>query len=173
MYPIEHFVVAVIPVVAYVLVRDRRLPPLRLFGLIFVGSQFPDLIDKPLAHQFYLLPSGRVFVHSLPIAIPMCCLVAWYAWRTDRPRAGGAFIFACLSHLVADNWRALSPPNPALSNDLLWPFRPATPRPAVPHWAGAESINVRLWTAFSIVVMAIVAYYLYRDVAAQRSADTR
>lgn len=173
MYPIEHFILAVLPVVAYVLVRDRRPPSLRLFGLVFVGSQFPDLIDKPLAHQFHLLPSGRVFVHSLPIAIPICCLVGWYAWRTDRLRAGGAFAFAYGSHLVADNWDALSPPNPTLSNDLLWPFRPATPRPGVPHWAGAASINIRLWTAFSVVVMAVVAYSLYRDVTARRAALTR
>ena len=88
MFPIEHFIVAVVPVIAYVLVRDRRPPPLRLLGIVFVGSQLSDLIDKPLAHQFQLLPSGRLFVHSLPFAIPIACLVGWYAWRTDRPRAG-------------------------------------------------------------------------------------
>lgn len=168
MYPIEHFVVAVVPVIGYVLVRDRRLPEVRLLAVVFVASQLPDLVDKPLAHQVHLLPSGRVFLHSLPIAVPIVCLVGWYAWRTDRPRAGGAFVFAYLSHVVADNRRALSPPDPTLSPDMLWPFRPATPRPIVPHWAGAESINVRLWGGFSAVVLAISAYYAYRDIDTQR-----
>lgn len=164
MYPIEHLIVAVVPVIGYVLVRDRRLPQVRLLGVVFVASQLPDLVDKPLAHQLRLLPSGRVFVHSLPIAVPIVCLVGWYARRTGRPRAGGAFAFAYLSHVVADNRRALSPPDPTLPADVLWPFRPATPRPVVPHWAGAESINVRLWGAFSAVVLAVSAYYAYRDV---------
>jgi len=171
MFPIEHFIVAAGPVIAYSFVHDRRLPPLQLFAIVFVGSQLPDLIDKPLAHQFHILPSGRVFIHSLPIAIPISCLVGWYAWQTDRPRAGGAFVFAYFSHLVADNWRVLSPPNPTLSRDLLWPLRPAMSRPRVPSWAGVHSINIHLWTAFSIIVVAIATYYLYRDLGMQLHSD--
>jgi hypothetical protein len=49
-FPHEHLLVALLPVVAYVGVRDRS------------RSQFPDLVDKPLAHQFCVLPSGRVFI---------------------------------------------------------------------------------------------------------------
>ncbi|VTT87323.1 unknown [Halorubrum sp. DM2] len=173
MFPIEHCIVAVIPIIAYVLVRDRDVPTGGFLAIVFVGSQLPDLVDKPLAHQFGLIPSGRVFVHSLPVAVPILCLAGWYAWRTDRLRAGGAFAFAYLSHIVADNRRVLSLPNPTLSDDMLWPFRPATPRPDVPYWAGEASINVRLWTLFSAVVLAITVYYLYRDINEQlRSSAT-
>ena len=70
MFPIEHFLVAFLPVLMYVLVIDRRLPTVRLVAVAFIGSQFPDLVDKPLAYQFGLIPSGRVFMHSLPIALP-------------------------------------------------------------------------------------------------------
>ncbi|ELZ39185.1 membrane-bound metal-dependent hydrolase [Halorubrum californiense DSM 19288] len=167
MFPIEHFIVAVVPVVAYVFVRDRHVPTGGLLAVVFVGSQLPDLIDKPLAHQFGLLPSGRVFVHSLPIAVPLCCLTGWYAWRTDRLRAGGAFAFAYGTHVITDNHQTLSPPNPTLSDDMLWPFRPAAPRPDVPYWAGEASINVRLWTLFSALVLTVTVYYLYRDVNEQ------
>jgi membrane-bound metal-dependent hydrolase YbcI (DUF457 family) len=165
MLPAEHLAVAAIPVVAYVLLRDRRPPAPRLLGIVFVGSQFPELIDKPLAHQFHILPSGRVFVHSLPIAIPIVCVVGWYAWQTHRLRAGAAFSFAYLSHIVADNWEALSPPEPMLPSDLLWPLQPPIPRPVVPGWAGANGINVRLWTLFSVVVLCITVYYVFQDVA--------
>jgi len=171
MFPIEHVLVAIVPVLAYVCLRDRRLPSLRLLGVVFVGSQLPDLVDKPLAHQFHLLPSGRVFVHSLPIAIPIICVVGWYGWRTDRPRAVGAFAFAYLSHIVADNHRALLLPDPAVSADLLWPFRPAIQRPVAPNWAGPNSINVRLWTLFSVVVLLVSAYYLYRDIRKHRGVE--
>ena len=173
MFPIEHAVVGLVPVLAYALIRDRRLPSLRLLGIGLVGSQFPDLIDKPLAHQFHLLPSGRVFVHSLPIAIPVICLVGWYAWRTDRPRVGGVFAFTYLSHVAADNYRALWLPKPTLSDELLWPLRAVAPQPASPRWAGPGSINVQLWTLFSLVVVLVCAYYLCRDVAAHYGSDAR
>ncbi|MUW13791.1 metal-dependent hydrolase [Halorubrum sp. CBA1125] len=164
MLPIEHFIVALLPVVGYVLVRDRRLPTLQLVAIVFVGSQFPDLIDKPLAHQFQLLPNGRVFMHSLPIAVPFLCLVGLYGRKTERPRPAGAFAFAHLSHIVADNRRALLSSDPTVPSDMLWPLRPVIQRPMVPHWAGEGSINVHLWTAFAAVVLAISAYYLYVDV---------
>jgi hypothetical protein len=50
---------------------------------------------------------------------------------------------------------------------MLWPFRAAIPRPDVPYWAGEASINIHLWTAFSATVLAICAYYAYRDVDEQ------
>ncbi len=173
MFPIEHAVVGLVPVLAYALIRDRRLPSLRLLGIGLVGSQFPDLIDKPLAHQFHLLPSGRVFVHSLPVAIPAICLVGWYAWRTDRLQVGGVFAFTYLSHVVADNHRALWLPEPTLSDELLWPLRPVAPQPVSPRWAGPGLINVQLWTLFSLVVVLVCAYYLCRDVAAHYGSDAR
>lgn len=163
MLPSEHFAVAVVPIILYVLVRDQRPPTPQLLGIAFVGSQVPDLIDKPLAHQFHFIPSGRVFMHSLPIAIPIICLVGWYAWRTNRLRAGFVFGLAYLSHIVADNRQALSPPAPMLPDDALWPFRPPIPRSAVPGWAGPNGINVTLWTLFSAVILAVTAYYLYHD----------
>ncbi|QCC48223.1 metal-dependent hydrolase [Halobellus limi] len=164
MLPLEHFIVAFLPVLGYVLVRDGRLPTLRLVALVFVGSQFPDLIDKPLAHQFGVIPSGRVFMHSLPVAVPFLAAVALYGWKTDRNRLSSAFAFAHLSHLLADNYRPLLPPSPTVSPDLLWPFTPPATRAPVPHWAGPGGINVRLWTLFSAVVLAVCAYVLVADV---------
>src|SRR6056297_2800719 len=99
MRPIEHFIVALFFIGLYLLVRTRRLPSLELGGVTFVGSQFPDLIDKPLALQLQLLPTGRVFMHSLPFAIPVWFLVLAYAWKTNRLRGGIVFVIAHASHL--------------------------------------------------------------------------
>jgi hypothetical protein len=164
MLPIEHFVVAFLPVSAYVLGRDRRLPIPGLVAIVFVGSQFPDLIDKPLAYQFGLIPSGRVFMHSLPIAGPFLTIIMLYGWYTGRPRVTSAFVFAHLSHLFADNYRALLQPNPSVPSDLFWPITQPIPRSAVPGWAGVGGINVRLWTVFSIVVLCIFGYIAIADV---------
>jgi hypothetical protein len=167
MLPAEHVVVAFLPALAYVLVRDGRLPRLHVVGLVLVGSLFPDLVDKPLAHQFGLLPSGRVFMHSLPVAVPFLAVVVLYGWRTDRVRPSSAFAFGHLSHLLADTHRALLGPTPRVPPDLLWPFTRPTPRSAVPHWAGAGGVNVRLWTVFSVVVLSVLLSVVLADVRAR------
>ena len=165
MFPHEHLLVALLPVVTYVVVRDRRLPTRGVVFAAAVGSQFPDLVDKPLAHRFGILPSGRVFMHSLPFALPIAAAVLAYGWYTERPRVTGAFAVAYLSHLVGDTYRRLLvgqvPP------DLLWPFVTAQPRPTVPFWAGVNGINVRLWTIFSAVVLGVTLVVVMVDARRQ------
>lgn len=164
MLPIEHFIVAFLPVLGLTLMRHRRFPSLRVTALAFVGTQFPDLIDKPLAYQFGLLPSGRVFMHSLPIAIPFLTVVLLYGFYTHRLYLTSIFAFSLLSHLFADNHTSLLPPNPTISSDLLWPFTQPKARPPIPHWAGADGINLLLWTGFSIVVLLIFGYFVVLDI---------
>jgi len=164
MLPIEHFIVAALPLGAYILLRDRQLPTPRVTALIFVGSQFPDLVDKPLAHQFGLIPSGRVFLHSLPIAVSFLAFVLYYGWRTERPRLSGVFAVAHLSHLLADNYQPLLDSPPTVSPDLLWPLTRPVTRSAVPHWAGDDGINILLWTTFSAAVLTLFGYIVIADI---------
>jgi membrane-bound metal-dependent hydrolase YbcI (DUF457 family) len=166
MFPIEHALVAFLPVSAYVLLTDRRLPSVRLAAVVFLGSQFPDLVDKPLAYQFGLIPSGRVFMHSLPVALPFLAGVAIYGRQTERPRLTVGFAFAYASHLVADNYGPLFGPRPRVRPDLLWPFADPVARPDVPSWAGVGGIHTTLWTGVSVLVLcatgAIVLVDLWR-----------
>ena len=167
MRPIEHFIVALLPVLVGVLAVTRRLPSLQFTGVVFIGSQFPDLIDKPLALELGLIPTGRVFMHSLPTAIPVLLVVAWYGWRTKRSHLSAGFIFAHLSHILADNYRVLTGPEPSIPPDLLWPLTQATPRPPLPYWAGAKSINIHLWTLFSVTVLGGCLYIVIKDIRSQ------
>lgn len=162
MRPLGHLTVAFLPVASYVVLKERRPPSMELVAVAFVGALFPDLIDKPLSLQLNLIPTGRVFMHSLPFAVPVWLLVVGYASRTDRARLGVAFAFAYLSHLLADNYIALAAGR--FPRDLLWPFLSPVPRPEVPFWAGPESINVHLWTVFSVAVLSITTYYVIDDV---------
>ena len=164
--PSEHFIIAFLPIAAYAVIRDQRLPSLPLIAVAFLGSQFPDLVDKPLAYELSLIPTGRVFMHSLPFAIPLAIAVVAYGIRTERVRLAVAFAFAHLSHLVADNQQLL-PPNPRVSPDLLWPLQPPVARSAIPNWAGSGSVNLHLWTAFSVTVLALAAYVLVVDIRIQ------
>jgi membrane-bound metal-dependent hydrolase YbcI (DUF457 family) len=166
-FPPGHFLVAVLPVGVYLLLRDRQLPSPQLVGIAAFASQFPDLIDKPLYHESIVTPSGRVGTHSLPIAIPIAIAVCWYAYRTDRPRAGAVFVFAYATHIVGDVYKALLAPNRGIPSDLFWPFVEPIERPLRPFWAGPELLFVHLWTLVSIVILAIAGVFLLRDVAKQ------
>jgi membrane-bound metal-dependent hydrolase YbcI (DUF457 family) len=90
---------------------------------LVVGTQLPDLVDKPLAWYLAVLPSGRSFGHSLFVAGVVVAAVYAAARRVDRPVAGVAFGWGYLSHLAGD---ALYP---ALSGQwaefafLFWPVR--------------------------------------------------
>jgi membrane-bound metal-dependent hydrolase YbcI (DUF457 family) len=170
-FPHEHLLVALLPVAVYVAVRDRRLPARAVVFATAVGSQFPDLVDKPLAHQFGVLPSGRVFVHSLPFAFPIASVVLAYGYRTERPRVAGAFAAAYLLHVIGDTYRRLL--TGEIPPDLLWPFAAAQPRPTVPFWAGVDGINVRLWTGFSAVVLGVTLLVVLRDIRQQVRRSAR
>ena len=169
MRPIEHLIVALLFVGCYVALVARRLPSLELAAVTFVGSQFPDVVDKPLALEVGLLPTGRVGMHSLPVAVPVWTLALLYGWKTERVRAGVAFALAYASHLVADNYAALAAGH--IPSDLLWPLAPPVPRPATPYWAGPRSINVHLFTLFSVALLSITAYYGLLDVIRHARAD--
>jgi hypothetical protein len=70
-------------------------------------------------------------------------------------------VSAYLLHLVGDTYTVLL--TGRIPPDLLWPFVAARPRPRVPFWAGVDGINVRLWTAFSAIVLGVTAVALLRD----------
>jgi membrane-bound metal-dependent hydrolase YbcI (DUF457 family) len=162
MDPHEHLLIALVMVLCYIMVAKRELPSIELLAIAFVGSQLPDLIDKPLAIQLDVIPTGRVFMHSLPVAIPVWMILLVYTWRTERPHAGVAFVIAYASHLVGDNYRLLAAQQ--VPNNLLWPFRPHSPLPDIPYWAGPHNINVHLVTLFSIAILTTTIFYLILDI---------
>ena len=139
--------------------------------VVFVGSQFPDLVDKPLAYSVMIIPSGRVFMHSLPFAIPICILVIVYGIITSRPALSDGFVWAYLLHVIAD-WRQLLFAG-RLPQNLLWPLVDPLPASSVPGWAGPGGINVSLWTMFSIVVLSGTLLLVAMDVSYQLSKKKR
>lgn len=69
---------------------------------VVLGALFPDLIDKPLAWHFAVLPTGRSLAHSLLVLFPLVLVVVVVAKRRGRPSWGLAFGIGAISHPLVD-----------------------------------------------------------------------
>lgn len=127
MFPWGH---AAIGYLLYTLVshtRYDRPPTDGAFVVLLIGTQFPDLVDKPLAWSFALLPSGRSLAHTLLVAGPVCAGVYLYARKYDREEWGAAFGLGYLSHVLIDAVPDLLRGNFEYAQYLLWPILPLPP----------------------------------------------
>ena len=106
------------------LVADRKPAGLPVISLA-IGTQFPDLVDKPLADVLNLLPSGRSLGHSLLFTLVLLAVVYLLARRYDRLPEAIAFSFGHISHIVADALPAAIAGEWAKLGFLGWPITPA------------------------------------------------
>jgi hypothetical protein len=86
-----------------------------------VGTQFPDLVDKPLAWYLGVLPSGRSLGHSIFTTIILLAVVHWVATRYQRRELSIAFAVGQLSHLAADSVYPLFEGDWTAVGFVLWP----------------------------------------------------
>lgn len=116
------------------------------------GTQFPDLVDKPLAWTFQILPSGRSLAHSLFTVAIVCVLVHMYARRHGRARLAVAFAVGYITHPFADALSPLLAGEYAYVRYLGWPLldQPVydTSRGFVAHFAEVEPTPLMLVGAF-------------------------
>lgn len=108
----------------------RGCPPDGGAALVLVlGTQLPDLIDKPANWWFGFL-DGRGAAHSLLVIVPLCALVVLWARRRDRDDVGVALSVGVLTHVAGDAYTAI---RVGAWNDvvgfLLWPVFPAPTYP--------------------------------------------
>ncbi len=131
MWPWEHLAVAYVGYSILTRVVAGRPPTASEALLVAFGSQIPDLIDKPLAWQFGVLPSGVSLAHSIFLAGPVSIAAVAVARLTRRPVAGVAFAVGWLSHLVGDVYYPLVYADAYSWDVVLWPVRPAATSPSV------------------------------------------
>lgn len=159
--PLETALLALLPVLGYVFVRYRRLPTRPMLFVVFVGSQYPDLIDKPL-ELARVVPWGRTGMHSLPFAIPVVVLVLAYAWLTDRLHLGVGFVFGYTVALLTD-WLPKSMQG-TIPPSVFWPFTTVSKSPGA-WWGGPGQIFLILWSVFSLGLLGVVFTLLIKDVS--------
>ncbi|ESP90001.1 metal-dependent hydrolase [Candidatus Halobonum tyrrellensis] len=97
--------------------------------VVAFGTQFPDLVDKPLNWWFGVY-DGRAVGHSLVTVVPLCVVVALAARRYGRSELAGAFSVGALTHLLGDSYGSLLSGEFGRVGFLLWPFLPAPTYPA-------------------------------------------
>lgn len=160
MYPAGHFLLAAVPLTAYTVARWRRLPSGPMVLLLLVATQLPDVIDKPLAWTFALLPSGRMLAHSLVISLPVLTVVVLLAARRSYGRYAVVFSAGYLSHIAGDFY-----PIVRLGTDyyffpnLFWPVVAANPD-RTPSFA-AHSPDDLLSLAVPLIVFGLAVSYSF------------
>lgn len=132
MWPWEHLAVGYLCYSLWIHWRHGRPPRGAPVVALAVATQLPDLIDKPLAWGFGVLPSGRSLGHSLLFAVPVTAIV----WSVFGRRIGAAFAIGYASHLLTDVFHPVMLGGSVDYTFLVWPLveRPPT---------GADGLLVR------------------------------
>lgn len=143
--PLGHLAFAYLLYVSAALANRHPRPTAWALLPLLIGSQLPDLIDKPLAY-YGVLTYGRSFAHSIFTTILVCGFVGWIAhtiggnWPADelpdrlRRHTPVAFTIGYASHLVGDTWHALAAGRIYDARFVLWPLyrMPASPADDMP-----------------------------------------
>jgi len=113
MLPLGHAALAYLLYSGYILASIRCRPRYLALAPLAIGSQFPDLVDKPLAY-LGILRYGRSLTHSIFTFLLVSGAVWWVArtlegrwsetsWQYQlRDRSPAAFAVGYLSHLLGD-----------------------------------------------------------------------
>ena len=151
--------------VAYSLYRRlaRREPPTDRGALAAAfGTQFPDLVDKPLAWWVGVIPNGRSLTHSVITATLIALVVYLVAARAERRSLAVAFAVGYASHLVGDSFGSLLGGTPERLAFLLWPLLPPVrydDGELLAHLLGIE-LTPLFAAEFVFLVGALALWYL-------------
>jgi hypothetical protein len=121
MWPWGHAAAGYLLYALWVRSRYRRAPAGPATLALAVGTQFPDLVDKPLAWTLGVSPSGRAGAHSLLVAVPILAVLWVGLSERRRRRLWGGFAAGYLVHLATDAVYPLVDGEFATLSFLLWP----------------------------------------------------
>ena len=152
MWPWGHLAVAYLIYSAFSRTRFDVPPRAGAAFVVAVGSQSPDLIDKPLAWTLTLLPSGRSLAHSVFFAGLVLLIARELGRRYNRPTLAVAFGIGYLSHLVTDAVSPLWAGDHASLAYLVWPLLPMhdSPTPGIIWYILSQE-----WTPYASVQFAL------------------
>jgi membrane-bound metal-dependent hydrolase YbcI (DUF457 family) len=127
MWPWEHAAVGYLAYSLGLRALGREPPSDASAVVLAVGTQLPDLVDKPLSWQFDVFPSGYAAGHSLFVAVPLGLLALAVGERRDRLGVAAAFVVGYWSHLLADVVDPLRRGSSVLVGRVLWPVSRPSP----------------------------------------------
>lgn len=162
MWPPGHAAVAYVLYTASTRTRFDARPARGPALAVAFGSQFSDLVDKPLAWYAGALPTGRTLAHSLLVLLPLAVAAYRLADRYGRGEDAVAFAVGAVSHSLVDALPALWTPDGSVAF-LLWPLLPVEP-----YETGAPTVlgllRESLWepaflVEFALLTVALVLWY--------------
>ena len=164
MWPWGHAAVGYLAYTAWTRLVRGRPPAAGATIALGFGTQFPDLVDKPLAWTFDVLPNGRSLGHSVFVAA-LLLAVGWVVLaRFDRADLAGAFGVGHLSHLAGDAVYPLVHGEFGALAFMGWPVLPPvsyeTDRSLLGHFLG---MTVTPYVAFQFLLALGALAIWYRD----------
>lgn len=163
MWPWGHAAVGYLLYTAYRRYRDGLAPSGPAALAVLLGTQFPDLVDKPLSWTFAVLPSGRSLGHSWLVAGTVL-VVAW--WGLDERERAMLLPFGVgwLSHGLADGIVSAVTWEPAYLGYFLWPLTGTPPYETDPSFL-AHVLGIELTPYFfaQFILFAIALFVWNRD----------
>lgn len=145
MLPWEHAAIAYLLYSGYSRFRYDEPPAGWPVLVVLFASQLPDLIDKPMAWQFGLFPSGRSVAHSVFVGVPLSLVVLELARRREALPLGAAFAIGYLSHLATDAV-PLYPGASTSFESILWPLVIYEPHAEYPDGFVERTLEILLGT---------------------------
>ena len=151
MWPWGHLAVGYLLYSVLIHLRDRRRPTGRATIALAFGTQFPDIVDKPLAWTFGVLPNGRSLTHSLFVATFLIVALQVLLRRRNEGEVATAFNLGYLSHLFADALYPFLTGNYYAIGFLGWPVLPAVEYSTEPSFAAhLRSLTLESFVSFEL-----------------------
>jgi len=164
MWPWGHLAVGYLVYSAYQRARFDCSPRDKPILALFLGTQFPDLVDKPLALTFGVLPSGRSFAHSLIVTVLVIAGLRLLVQNRRQITIMDAFSIGYLTHLLADAIQSLVATESASLAFLVWPILPLV-YPSTDHSILDlfRSIEVTPFFVFQLALVVLAFGFWLRD----------
>jgi membrane-bound metal-dependent hydrolase YbcI (DUF457 family) len=124
-------------------------------ALVF-GTQFPNLVDKPLAWTLEILPNGRSLTHSLFTAIGIIVVLRLLLHRYDHGREANAFGIGYLLHLVGDAVGPLLSGEYYYLGFLAWPLVPPIEYGEKSFLSELSSLELSMFSSVEAAVFLVV-----------------
>jgi len=121
MWPWEHAAVGYLLYSLWCRVVYREPPSDLPVAALIIGSQLPDMIDKPLSWGLGVFQTGYALGHSALITIPVGLAVGIRSIRTAHHRTVTALLVGYWSHLAGDVVNPLRSGGTIALDTVLWP----------------------------------------------------
>ena len=128
MWPWEHLAFGYVLYSGYTRLRHGHPPEQRPVLALAAATQFADVLDKPLAWTFDVLPTARSLGHSIFFAAAVVGVVALVGRRLGTPGYVPAVAIGYASHLLGDVLYGFVRRGEINVRYLLWPLVRLDPR---------------------------------------------